>query len=470
MSILNKKLYSDKKVLVLGFGVEGISTARFLVKEGVKVAVADQNPKEDLDESAVTQLEKAGVEFLCGSDYLKYLSSYPVIFRSPGVRRFLPELVEAEKKGVEITSQTKLFFDHCPGKIIGVTGTKGKGTTVTLVSQILKEAGKSVFLGGNIGQSPLDFLEKVRSSSWVVLELSSFQLQDLHRSPQIGVVLMVTSEHQDYHATTAEYIQAKESIVKFQSKSDVAVVNADYPGSMTIGALGKGKIYYFSRKTEVKRGAYVRNGKIWLNLDFPSVVEPLEILSVDRLALRGEHNWENIMAASVASALAGAGLESIRKTVVEFKGLEHRLEFVQEVEGVKYYNDSFSTTPETAIAAMRAFQEPLIQVLGGSEKGSDYVQLGREIAGRKNLKAIILIGDTAEKIEKVIEEAGGFKGQIIKGCSNMGEIVSAARKIAGRGDVVLLSPACASFDMFNNYKDRGNQFKCLVKDKLPKEI
>jgi len=449
----------NKKIAVLGLGIEGEDVCRYLMSQGANdITVFDQKTAEELGEVyknfqfSCPSGRRAIFNFQLGPDYLKNgLRGFDVIFRSPAFKLSLPEIVEAKNSGAIISSATKLFFDLCPAKIIGVTGTKGKGTTSTLIYEILKKAGKKVFLAGNIGEPMLALLPKLDKKSWVVLELSSFQLQDLEKSPHIAVVLFITSEHLDYHSSTEEYIQAKANLVRWQKEDDFAVLNADNQTSSSFALLTLAKVYYFSREKKVN-GGFVKDGQIYL-LD--KLVGP-----TSKLQILGVHNWENICAASTAAFLAGADLNSIKKVVFSFKGLEHRLEFVRELGGVKFYNDSFSTTPETTIAAIRAFSQPIILIAGGSEKGSDYNQLGKEIS-QSRVKTLILIGKTAPKIKKVVQKSG-FRGKIVYKPGEMKEIVKKAFTEAEKGDVVLLSPACASFDMFENYKDRGWQFKKYV--------
>lgn len=351
------------------------------------------------------------------------LKKYDMVVRSPGVYRYRKEL----KDLTNVTSKTKIFFDVCPAKIIGVTGTKGKGTTSTLIYEILKKAGKKVFLGGNMGKGIFGNLEKMDSESWVVLELSSFQLIDLHKSPHIAVVLMTTSEHLDWHSSPEEYVRAKFSICNFQFSNDFAIYNKDYPNSVKIGMQGQGKKIAIS-------------GKDWTG----------------PLRLRGDHNRENMAAAAAVAKILDIRNEIIEEIAREFKGLEHRLEEVATINGVTYFEDSFSTTPETTIAAIKSFTEPLILIAGGSEKGSDFTELGKVVGESKNVKAVILIGLMADRIDKAITNRDL---KIIRNLSNMESIVKTASEIAQSGDVVLLSPAAASFDMFKNYKERGEQFK-----------
>ncbi|MCL4397599.1 UDP-N-acetylmuramoyl-L-alanine--D-glutamate ligase [Patescibacteria group bacterium] len=398
------------KVAVLGLGIDTQDVIPYLKSRGDKVTILD---------------EKNGDKF-------ENLDKYDLIVRSPGVYRYRPELLKTK---TPITSKTKLFFDVCPGKIIGVTGTKGKGTTASLIYEIMKAAGYDVYLGGNIGTGVFDL--KLTKNSWVILELSSFQLIDLDKSPHIAVVLMVTQEHQDWHPTVQEYLDAKKSIVSHQKPTDYAVINKDYPNSAEIGRAATGKV-------------------VWISKD------ALQNMADEEIGLRGSHNRENVVAAATVAKIIGIDEETMRRVIKNFRGLEHRLEEVAKINGVTYYNDSFSTTPETAIAAIKAFKEPEIVVLGGSSKNSDFSELGKIIRGAKNIKALILIGTEAKKIKEAVGKAGDIR--IIEGLKSMDEIVKTAYNTAISGDVVLLSPACASFDMFKNYKDRGRQFKQAVVD------
>ncbi len=426
--------FKNKKIAVIGEGIEGKSSAAFLEKQGAKVTILDK--KQD-------------------NEYMEDLDRYDLVVRSPGVR--ISELEKRVSRN-KITSQTKLFFDLCPGKIIGVTGTKGKGTTSSLIYEMLKEEGRDVYLGGNIGVPPLDFLDKLNAESWVILEMSSFQLQDLNKSPHIAVVLMITSEHLDYHKDVYEYIEAKRNIIKHQVEGDFAIINRDYPASVESDILTSGRIYLVSREREVKEGCFALGNQVILRVkgnDIP-VVDTRELI------LKGDHNHENVCAATMAAYLAGVRVGIITKVLQVFKGLEHRLELVDKINGVEYFNDSFSTTPETAIAAIQAFKQPEILLLGGSSKNSDFTELGSVISSKGNIKAIIVIGVEWERIKSKIKNQISNL-MVIEDAQNMHQIVAAASKIAVPGDVVLLSPACASFDKFKNYKDRGNQFKEEVK-------
>lgn len=460
--MIKKTLFKDKKVAIIGISVEGYSTACYLLKHNIPITIFEQKKIDQLGKP-YQELLSLGASFQTGENYLASLSDYDVIFRTPGMSLRNQLLEEARKRGSTITSQTKFFFDHCPCKIIGVTGTKGKGTTSTLIEQILKNANYDVKLGGNIGLPPLTFLDDLYKSSWVVLELSSFQLEDLHKSPHIAVVLMVTQEHlasssfenPNYHPTLRQYIESKANIVRYQAEDDVVIANVDYPISKDIAGKSLAKKLYFSRKKKVL-GAYLDNLDIIINVDGAGK----KLCDTQRAKLLGKHNRENMMAAALAGLSAGVPKSIISTVLLNFPGLEYRLEVVKKVRGVLFINDSFATTPETTIAAIHSFDRPIILIVGGSEKGSDYKELGKTIAASR-VRAVILIGKTAPKIKSEIENFG-YSGIVLPGGLSMKSIVSNAYKLARKGDVVLLSPGCASFDMFKNYKERGISFKYEV--------
>lgn len=421
--------FKNKKIAIIGEGIEGKSSFEYLKEKGANVQIFDK-----------TQ----------GEAYLKDLKDFDLIVRSPGVNPNLLKDIPNEK----ITSQTKLFLELCPSKVIGVTGTKGKGTTSSLIYQMLKKQGFDAYLGGNIGVPPFEFLDKLNVHSIVVLEMSSFQLMDAEKSPNIAVVLMITSEHLNWHKDLEEYVNAKRNILKFQTTSDFAVINKDYLASRQSDVETNGQIYFVSSVDEAQRGCFIKENAVWIR----SGDLEEKIVNTKDILIPGEHNWENACAASMAAYLAGVDVHNISQVLKTFKGLEHRLELVATIKDVKYYDDSFSTTPETAIAAIKAFENPEILILGGSSKNSDFTALGEEISNATNIKAIIGIGVEWQKIKQAIKNP---KSEIyfIEGADSMEKVVAAASKLAYSGDVVLLTPACASFDMFKNYKDRGEQFK-----------
>lgn len=446
--------YRGKSVAILGLSVEGIDSTRFFVKEGARVTCCDRRTKEELGET-YGKLGKLNVTFSLGDIYLSNVSRFDVIVRTPGMSLGTPELVRYS--GI-LTSQTKLLFDLCRAPIIGVTGTKGKGTTSSLIAEMLKKSGKRVYLGGNVGTPLLSRVRDITPSDWVVLELSSFQLEDLTQSPHIAVVLPITQDHlvnidplaTSYHKTREDYREAKTSIVRFQTKKDIVIASVDNETSKSFAIQSPGKAYFVSRKKHAD--AYVGNRSVFVRWDGKTH----KICASDEIHLRGDHNLENIGAASLAALAAGAPLTAVRDAARKFKGLPHRLELVGTIGGVSFYNDSFSTVPETTIAAIRSFDEPIILIAGGSEKGSDFSELGKVIAGAR-VKALIAIGQMTNRIVKAARN-GGFSGSIVTGRTTMGKIMRAAFEYAKPGDVVLLSPAAASFDMFPNYKERGKQF------------
>ena len=447
---LNIDTLKRKKIGILGFGIEGKDTFEYLLKHGIKAIIFDRAESVEFNRKN----PKLGTEITryLGDNYLNNISEVDVIFKTPGIPILKPELQAAIRKGVIVTSQLEYFFDQTPAKIIGITGTKGKGTTATLIYQILKKSKKDIYLGGNIGLSAITFLDKLTPQSLVVLELSSYQLQSLKKSPEIAVLLNVTQDHLDYHKSVSEYHEAKRNIINFQNKNDFSIINADYKIMSSFIGSSKGRVYQYSKK-KITNGCYVDKAD---NIVLQTIVGPIMVANANQLLLRGRHNLENVTASILAAFLAGADINSIQSVVKNFHGLEHRLELVGKVDGVAYYNDSFSTIPETAIAAIRSFDEPIILILGGSCKGSDYTELGREIVKSK-VKSLILIGEMANDISEKISSK--FIGNRIFGLSTMKDIIEKTRELSTPGDVVLLSPACASFGLFNNYKDRGNQFK-----------
>lgn len=467
---------SKKKVGILGYGQEGQALTRFFLSKGLKPEILDNKPKALLPKQALNFLARHKLRTNFGPKALNRLYKLDVNFRSPGIPFLQPQLVRARKRGLIVSSQTQWFFEHCRAKIIGVTGTKGKGTTASLIYKMIKEEItnhksqiKNVYLTGNIGQmQPLEILDKLQPNDWVVYELSSFQLQDLRRSPHIAVVLMVTSEHLDYHRTTAEYRQAKSAIARFQKAADSALINSDYAASKKIGSLGIGKKIYFSRKRAFGQACFIQNGYVCLKANNGGVSK---LIKTDSVKLLGRHNLENVCAAALAASCAGASLTAIRQTLKNFRGLPHRLEALGERGGISFYDDSYSTAPEAAAAAISALSSnaantpagKIIPILGGSKKQSDFSRLITTIKRTKNLNALILIGQSAPILKKALLQKPKFKGKILLGAKTMKRVFKQIKQIARPGDTVVLTPGCASFDMFANCKSRGEQFKAQFK-------
>jgi len=414
---------------------------------------------------------------------MDHLEDFDVIFRTPGISFFHPKIQQALKNGIEVSSQTKLFFQLYPAKIIGVTGTKGKGTVSTLIYEILKcniktptfanlpagqagaTAGKQnsnvkrkIYLAGNIGSPPITLLPKLQKDDFVILELSSFQLEDLEYSPQIAVILNITSDHLNYHESQEKYIQAKTNIVRHQRKEDFAIINADYFTCIEFATMTKAKVWWFATKKSVDLGCFLAPSKLKKgerDIILRDEEEDNFICHQSQIQLLGSHNLENICAAITASALAGADINSIREAVRAFQGLPHRLEKVREFKGIEYYNDSYSTNPSAAIAAIKSFNKPLIFIGGGEGKGLDYSSLVQTIKNCKNIRAVILIGKIAGDLERQLSRA---TCQVLR-AKNLGEAIEKSVPIAQRGDIVLFSPGAASLDMFADYKERGEKFK-----------
>lgn len=425
------------KIGIIGYGLEG-QAAYDYYKSQSEITVCDINDVILPD----------GVSSQTGQSYLENLSRFDLIVRSPIIK---PEDILSLNPGIQdkITSNTNEFFRVCPTRnIIGITGTKGKGTTSTLIANILEAYGLKVHLGGNIGKPALRLLEEdIQPDDWVVLELSSFQLIDCRYSPRIGICLVVVSEHLDWHHDIDEYFNAKRQLFLNQSPDDIAIYFADNDNSKDIANSSKGwKIPYFDDP-----GATVKDGYIH--------IAGTDICKADELGLKGRHNWQNVCAAVTAVWQIKRDIDPIAMVLKEFKGLEHRLEYVSEVDDISFYDDSFGTTPETAIVAIDAFDSPKIVILGGSDKGASYDQLAMKIK-ESNVKDVILIGNQGPRIGDSLKSVG--YNSIHQGGQNMEQIISMAKSLAQPGDIVLLSPACASFDMFKNYKDRGDQFKQAV--------
>jgi UDP-N-acetylmuramoylalanine--D-glutamate ligase len=451
--------FTNKRLALVGFGAEGRSAAYFLAKAGARVEVFDSKPESSFPAAMVADLKKLGVIFYF--EAMGPFVGFDAIVRSPGISPTTPELAAAAKQGISFTSATKIFFDLCPCPIVGVTGTKGKGTTSSLIYQMLLAAGKDAYLCGNIGAPALNFLEKMTPDSIVVYELSSFQLMEMDKSPRIAVVLMITNDHLDFHSTNKDYVSAKANIVKFQKEGDMAVINRDYPSSLGMAELTSAQKYYVSRKEKVSDGAYVEGGAVML----AKGGEARKIIEASEVPLAGEHNLENVCAAVMVADLLGVSDAAMAQAIKSFKALPHRLEFVCEAGGVKYYDDSISTTPESSIAAMRSFAAPKVLILGGSNKGADWQEFASALSGEASLKAIIGIGEEWPRIKEAIFNNGQMnpRVQIVENMKTMPEVVGAAQGIAQSGDVVILSPGCASFDMFKNYQDRGEQFASAVR-------
>lgn len=448
--------YQGKKVAVVGLAANNTPLIRDLVQRGAQVTALDRKSAAEL-ETYMDQLRDLQITYHLGPDYLEHLKGHDEVFLSPGVPRRQPELQAAEAAGVKFRSEMELFFESCPCRIMGITGSSGK-TTVTTLSGLIMQRSTTVRVGGNIGRPPISFLPELTGDSFVVLELSSFQLQSMKASPQLSVVTNVTPNHLDVHQDMEEYIDAKAHILRFQTASDRAVLNWDNEISRSMAGETPGRVYYFSRNERLREGAYFAEGHLYLRLNGEEEL----ICRRDEILLPGDHNVENVLTAALVCRLAGAPLSDIRAVVTQFTGVEHRLEIVREREGVKYYNDSISTTPDRAIAGLLAIPAPIVLIAGGYDKHLPFKEFARVAVTR--CKTMVLMGATAPIIREALEEAMGEKGCQVEllMADDLDDAVQKASQSAVSGDVVLLSPACASYDMFKNFEERGRLFKTLV--------
>lgn len=428
------------KVAIVGFATEGVVSASYWHELGHTVTICDQNEGLEVPEVYQKQL---------GPDYAKNLDRFDIVVRSAGIH---PKILLEHNPAIanKITTNIEEFMRVSSSRnIIGVTGTKGKGTTSTLIHKMLQAAGKTSHLGGNIGIAALSLLPDIKLEDYVVLEVSSFQLEDFKGpSPHIGVCIMVVPEHLNWHANMNEYLSAKSKLFSTQSEDDYAIYFSQNENSEKIAGAGAGKkLPYF--KTP---GAFVNNGTI--------EIEETPVCKTSDIKLLGKHNWQNACAAVTAVWQITPDVDAISSVLHSFSGLEHRLEFVREFNGASYYDDSFATTPETAIAAIQAFDQPKVLILGGSGKGIPLDAITEEVA-KSNVRHIITIGDMAGTINDLLHKNGVTN--ISTGPTTMTEIIEIAKNHAEPGDIVLLSTGCASFGLFKDYKDRGNQFKAAVR-------
>jgi len=445
-----------KRIAVLGIGVSNTPLIELLLAAGLPVTACDRRDKEALG-GLTEHLERKGACLRLGKQYLDDLDQ-DIIFRTPGMRPDLPQMLAAQARGSVITSEMEVFFRVCPCPILAVTGSDGKTTTTTIISELLKAAGYTVHTGGNIGKPLLPEADNIQPEDLAVLELSSFQLMTMQDSPQVAVVTNIAPNHLDVHKSMQEYIDAKENLIRWQKPVDHAVLNQDNEITRQFAARAKGQVTLFSRQTPLERGVFWRNNAIWLANESGE----RKILDRDSILLPGDHNVENYMAA-IAAVQGRVPDDIIRTFAAQFSGVEHRIELVRELNGVRYYNDSIASSPTRTIAGLRSFQQQVILIAGGYDKKIPFDALGPEIA--KKVKYLYLMGDTADKIRAAVENADGYAPgkPEIQMCADLAEAVAAAHKTAQPGDVVILSPACASFDRFPNFMVRGETFKTLVR-------
>lgn len=464
MEYINKKLneFNDyirfRKVAIVGLGVSNLPLMEYLYEKKANVTVFDERDIDSISKDIMDKITTYGFGFHFGEDALKNLKGFNVIFRSPSCLPTRKELVDEANNGAIVTTEVELLMKMCPCKIVGVTGSDGKTTTTSLINAILKKAGYNTFLGGNIGTPLFTKLSDMKPEDILVLELSSFQLMGMEISPDIAVITNITPNHLNIHKDYEEYIEAKKNIFKYQDEKGFLVLNYDNEITRNCEKEANGKVIFFSSKNKLDNGYIVDE----------DVIKECEdkirkhILNVEDVILRGNHNYQNI-ATAIAATSSLVDIDTIVEAVKEFKPVEHRIEFIRELDGVKWYNDSASSSPSRTLSGINAFKEDIILIAGGYDKNLDYTPLAKPII--EKVKSLILIGQTSGKIFDAVKlELEKENKEIdIHMCESLEETIKLAKKVAKPGQVVLFSPASASFDMFKNFADRGNQFKELVK-------
>lgn len=461
----------NKKVAFVGMGVANTPCAEFLAKYGIEVYACDKRDKAYIGEEICNKLEKLGVKFSLGETYLDILPQMDLIFRSHGILPFQnPWIGECIRRGQKVTTEMEVFFKYCPCKIVAVTGSNGKTTTTTLISKMLQEQGHTVFLGGNIGKALMPELETITANDIAVVELSSFQLLtmgNMVNKPDIAVVTNIECTHQDHHISLDEYVDAKRNLLIYQNSNARTVLNADCDYSISSSVYHdmrydvRGKLYQFSIKHPVDNGAYMdeKTGNIY----YAENGEKTLVMNKSDIRIVGDHNIENYCTA-ISAVWGMVDIDTIKKVAQTFSGVEHRIEFVREFDGVKYYNDSIATSPSRVISGLKAFNSRVIVIMGGSDKGNDMSEMVPYIL--KYVKLLVLNGATADKIYESVISNEDYKNsdiQIVK-VETMQQALDVAKEQAESGDIVTLCPACPAFDQFKTFEYRGREFKRLVNE------
>ena len=463
MNFENKKLeefnkfLENRKVAVIGLGVSNLPLLDYLYEKKSEVTVFDKRTIDEIPKETMDKITKYNFKFSLGQFYLDKLKGFELIFRSPSCLPTVPELVEAEKNGAIVTSEIELVLKMTPSKVIGITGSDGKTTTTTLIYEILKHAGYNCFLGGNIGTPLFTQIGNMMPEDIVVLELSSFQLMGMEISPNISVITNISPNHLNIHKDYEEYIDSKKNIFKHQDEKGILVLNYDNEITNPFKEEANGEVIYFSSKTKLEDG-FIVDGDI-----IKESVEGIRkhVLNTKDIKLRGVHNFENICTALAATKTL-VETEVACEAIKNFQGVEHRLELIREIDGVKWYNDSVSSSPTRTIAGLNSYSEEIVLIAGGYDKNLDYTPIAKPIV--EKVKTLILLGQTSGKIYEAVkaELEKQQKNLNIYMCDSLEETVKKAQKYAKPGQIVLFSPASASFDMFKNFADRGEKFKDLV--------
>lgn len=447
----------NQKIAVIGLGVSNIPLIDYLYKKNANVTVFDDREEEKLEQNVINKIKDYGFKFYLGKGNLNNLKGFDLIFRSPSCLPTKPELIEEKNRGAIVTTEIEQLIKMAPCKIIGVTGSDGKTTTTTLTYEILKNAGYKVYLGGNIGIPLFTKLSEIEPDDIIVLELSSFQLMGMEISPEIAGITNITPNHLNIHKDYQEYIDAKKNIFKYQNEKNTLILNYDNEITRKCSNEAKGNVIFFSSKEKLDNGFIVDDKIIKQCKD--QIRE--HILNTDEVKLKGKHNYENI-AAALAATYKIVGLDSAIQAIKDFNAVEHRLEFVREINGVKWYNDSASSSPTRTISGLKAFDEKITLIAGGYDKNLDYTPIAKPIIEKVN--NLILMGQTSEKIFNAVkQELDNQNKQLhIYTCNNLEETIKTAKKVTKPGEIVLFSPASASFDMFKNAVERGKKYKEFV--------
>ena len=447
----------NKKVAIIGLGVSNIPLLDYFYELNSKISVFDNREKDELDSTLIEKINNYGIKYYGGKNNLENLNGFDIIFRSPSVMPYREELKKESDRGAIITTEIEMVLKLTPSKTIGITGTEGKTTTTSIIYEIVKKAGYNCFLGGNIGKPIFTLIKDMTPEDIVILEMSSFQLTYMDISPDISVVTNIFPDHLNVHSSYEEYREQKKNIFKHQNENGITVLNYDNEFTRQFVKETNGKVIFFSSKEKLEDGYIYDTSDGTIKYCEDGVRRHL--IKKGDIKLRGIHNYENICAALAATATL-VDIDTAANIIKDFKGVEHRLEFVKEINNIKWYNDSIGTSPASTIAGLNAFDEDIILLAGGSDKGLDYKEVGETIA--KKVKTLILTGPTATKIEEATRNAPNGDKVEICFVESLKEAVKLANKKAKMGDIVLLSPASASFDAFKNFEDRGNQFKKYV--------
>ena len=456
--------WSGKKVIVIGAARQGTALSRYLASKGAQVILTDMHSLDDLPAN-LPDLEKLGIQLRLGGHPLELLEGADLVCVSGGVPLTIPFIQAALQRGIPLSNDSQIFLEACPAQVIGITGSSGKTTTTALVGLMaqkyfeMKQNGHRAWVGGNIGNPLIEQVDQIDEDDLVVLELSSFQLELMTRSPQIAAILNITPNHLDRHGSMQAYIAAKSRILRFQHPGDVAILNRDDPGSWSLAENLKSDLisFGFQKPDSKQNGTYIYKDVIWLQLGR----ESLKMLPLEWIQLPGRHNIANVLAACAIATAASLALPAIQTAIEEFTGIPHRLEFIRNINGADWYNDSIATAPERTMAAIEAFEGPLVLLLGGRDKNLPWDDLAQLIHQR--VRAVVLFGEAAGLIEKALGAVKkGETLQVISRCNTLEEAVQAAAKLAQPGDTVLLSPGCTSFDAFKDFEERGEYFRKLV--------